>query len=97
MKYLHDLVRRPIITEKSTLLGEESNKYIFEVSREADKSSIKKAIEFVFGVKVEKVNVINQLGKVKRFKGKIGKRADFKKAVVTLGEGHQIDFTGGFK
>lgn len=97
MKYLHDLIRKPIITEKSTNLTEVSNKYVFEVSAEANKSNVKKAVEFVFGVKVQKVNVINQLGKTKRFKGKLGKRSDFKKAIVTLGEGDQIDFSGGFK
>ena len=97
MKYLHDLVRRPIITEKSTELTEVSNKYVFEVSSDANKANVKKAVEFIFGVKVQKVNVINQMGKTKRFKGKLGKRSDFKKAIVTLSEADRIDFAGGFK
>ncbi len=97
MKYLHDLIRKPIITEKSTILTDVSNKYVFEVSPDANKANVKKAVEFIFDVKVQKVNVINQLGKTKRFKGKLGKRSDFKKAIVTLNENDQIDFSGGFK
>lgn len=92
----HDLIRRPIVTEKSTILGE-YNKYVFEVSRDANKLNVKRAIENIFGVEVEKINVLNQSGKVKRFRGNMGKRSDKKKAVVTLKKDHVIDFSGGSK
>lgn len=92
----YDLVRKPIITEKSTMLSE-LGKYTFEVAVSADKTSIKKAVEAIFDVKVEKVNVLNVQGKSKRFRGTIGKRSDWKKAVVTLAKGSTIDFTGMVK
>ena len=95
MKYnYYDLIRRPLNTEKTTLLGEQ-NKYSFEVSVDADKSSIKAAVEAIFEVKVQKVNIIKKLGKVKRFRGRIGKQNNRKKAIVTLMEGHNIDLAGG--
>jgi len=92
----YDLIRKPVITEKSTLLGE-SGKYVFEVSKDAAKHSIKKAIESIFSVKVKSVNVLNQKGKVKRFKGVIGRRSDVRKAVVTLEKDYSIDLAGGVK
>jgi len=92
----YDIVRYPVVTEKSTVLAE-SNKYVFEVSSDATKSGVSKAIEEIFSVKVSKVNIINTLGKSKRFKGKMGKRSDVKKAIVTLEKDHTIDFTGGVK
>lgn len=96
MKYFHDLIKKPIVTEKSTILGE-FNKYVFEVSARADKLNVKSAIESIFGVKVKKVNVLNQTGKTKRFRGNVGKRSDKKKALVTLEKDHMIDFSGGVK
>ncbi len=90
----YDLLKKAIITEKATGLSE-FNKVVFEVSLTATKFEIKKAIEEVFGVKVVGVNTIRQLGKVKRFKGQLGKRIDRKKAVITLAEGHAIDATVG--
>lgn len=75
----------------------ELGKYTFEVAVSADKTSIKKAVEAIFDVKVEKVNVLNVQGKSKRFRGTIGKRSDWKKAVVTLAKGSTIDFTGMVK
>jgi large subunit ribosomal protein L23 len=92
----YDLIRSPIITEKSTFLGE-LGKYVFEVARNAEKASIKKAIEEIFAVKVKSVNVLNQKGKEKKFKGVLGRRSDVKKALVTLEKDHTIDFTGGGK
>lgn len=92
----YDIIRKPIITEKSTMLSEHG-KYSFQVDCDADKSSIKNAIESIFGVKVAKVNVLNVKGKTKRFRGTMGKRADWKKAVVTLVEGNTIDLTGMVK
>jgi len=95
-KIKYDLIRKPIITEKSTILGEHG-KYVFEVSPSSNKISIKKAIEEIFGVKVKAVNVLNQKGKVKRFRGVIGRRSDVKKAIVTLEKDHTIDLAGGVK
>lgn len=91
-----DLIVRPLITEKATICAE-SGKYIFEVSSSANKVNVKKAIEKIFEVKVSKVNIINQVGKLKRFKGVIGKRSGYKKAVVTLESGSAIDVVGGVK
>ena len=95
-KSIYDLIRKPIITEKSTILGEQG-KYVFEVAYNAEKSMIQKAIEQIFTVKVKAVNIINQTGKQKRFKGVIGRRSDVKKAVVTLEKDHSIDLAGGVK
>lgn len=95
-KSIYDLIRKPIITEKSTLLGEQG-KYVFEVAANAEKGMIQKAIEQIFTVKVKAVNIINQVGKKKRFKGVMGRRSDVKKAVVTLEKDHAIDLAGGIK
>jgi len=91
---LYDIIRTPVITEKSTMLGSE-NKYTFKVSTSATKPIIKKAVEELFKVKVTGVNIINSQGKVKRFKGKLGQRAASKKAIITLEEGQTIDLAGG--
>lgn len=91
-----DIIKEPIITEKSTILSEQ-NKYVFAVDKKATKNGVTKAIEEIFGVKVTKVNVTNIPGKVKRFKGRLGKRQDLKKAVVTLEKDSVIDFTSGVK
>lgn len=96
VKNKYDLIRSPIITEKSTILSE-FGKYVFEVSARADKPSVKKAIENIFGVKVKSVNILNQKGKVKKFRGFLGRRADSKKAVVTLEKDQTIDLAGGVK
>lgn len=95
-KSIYDLIRKPIITEKSTFLGE-GGKYVFEVAANAEKSMIRKAIEQIFTVKVKAVNVINQIGKKKRFKGVMGCRSDVKKAIVTLEKDNTIDLAGGVK
>ena len=75
----------------------EQNKFTFYVAGNAEKSSIKTAIEKIFQVKVKKVNVMNVKGKKKRFKGVIGRQSDKKKAIVTLERDYTIDFTGGSK
>lgn len=85
MKFAHDVIRRPIITERS-MEGLSDNKYTFEVARGVGKIEIKKAVEEVFGVKVAKVNTIKLPGKWKRQGVHTGKRPDIKKAVVTLTE-----------
>ncbi len=96
MKSQYDLIHKPLITEKTTILGEQ-NKYVFKVATCASKPLIKKAVEAIFEVKVKSVNMINQKGKVKKFKGTLGRRSDIKKAIVTLESGYNIDFTGGVK
>ena len=89
----YDYIKRPIITEKSHILNEQSTKkkYIFEVHRLANKHTIARAILDSFGAEVDSVNIINVLGKKKRTKGIIGKRSDKKKAIVTLKVGHNIN------
>ena len=90
----YDVILAPWVTEKSTE-GSERNQFTFKVARDATKIEIKSGIEELFGVSVTKVNTINMRGKVKRFRGRLGKRADFKKAIVTLAEGQSIDVTSG--
>ena len=84
------IIIRPILTEKSTRLRDAENKYTFEVERTANKIEIKKAVEELFGVEVAKVRTINVKGKVRRVGRFQGKRRDWKKAIVTLKEGHAI-------
>ena len=91
---LYDLIRAPVITEKSTLLGE-FNQVTFRVPLVATKPQIKEAVEVLFDVKVTAVNTLRQKGKTKRFRGIVGKRSDTKKAIVTLAEGSRIDVTTG--
>ena len=92
----YDLIRKPIITEKTTILSEQ-NKYTFYVDKIARKPILKKAIEEIFKVKVKKVNILNVKGKKKKFKGIIGYQINKKKAIVTLEKNHNIDFVGGIK
>jgi len=91
MKDLSKVVRRPLITEAGADLREQSNKVLFEVATDANKHEIKRAVEHYFGVKVLKVRTMNYRGKVKRLGRFQGKRADWKKAVITLSEGDSID------
>jgi large subunit ribosomal protein L23 len=91
---LYDVIRRPIVTEKSTRASE-ANALVFEVAISANKPLIKEAVEALFSVKVKAVNTVLTKGKVKRFKGRPGRRNDVKKAYVTLEEGHMIDVTTG--
>ncbi|UWQ17332.1 50S ribosomal protein L23 [Jannaschia sp. M317] len=90
----YDVIRKPIITEKATMASE-ANGVVFEVSIDANKPQIKAAVEELFGVKVKAVNTTITKGKVKRFRGQLGKRKDVKKAYVTLEEGNTIDVTTG--
>jgi large subunit ribosomal protein L23 len=89
-----DVLLSPVITEKSTM-GSEHNQVTFDVSVTATKPEIKTAVETLFNVKVKSVNTINVRGKVKRFRGTVGRRKARKKAIVTLVEGHSIDVTTG--
>lgn len=90
----YDIIRSPVITEKSTMSAE-NNQVIFNVASTATKPEIKSAVEALFSVKVKAVNTLNRKGKVKRFRGIIGKQNDVKKAIVTLQEGSTIDVTTG--
>ncbi|MFQ5627018.1 MAG: 50S ribosomal protein L23 [Methyloligellaceae bacterium] len=90
----YDVIVSPSITEKSTLVSEH-NQVVFNVRRTATKPEIRAAVEQLFNVKVKAVNTLNRKGKVKRFKGIIGRRSDVKKAIVTLEEGQSIDITTG--
>jgi len=90
----YDVIRKPIITEKATMASEH-NAVVFEVAIDANKPQIKEAVESLFNVKVKAVNTSITKGKVKRFKGQLGKRKDIKKAYVTLEEGNTIDVTTG--
>lgn len=89
------VLRRPLLTEKGQDLRDVEGKYLFEVSRHANKVEIARAVETLFGVKVKKVNTQWQRGKVKRVGRHSGKRANWKKAVVTLREGDSIDLFEG--
>lgn len=91
---LYDVILSPVITERATALSE-FNKVVFKVSNTATKPQIKAAVEKLFDVKVKSVNTLVRKGKVKRFKGTLGKQSDVKKAIVTLVEGHSIDVTTG--
>ncbi|AQT42893.1 50S ribosomal protein L23 [Bartonella sp. M0177] len=90
----YDVVVSPVITEKSTMLSE-NNQVVFKVTPKATKSEIKAAVEALFGVKVTAVNTTTRKGKVKRFKGVVGRQSDVKKAIVTLAEGQSIDVSTG--
>lgn len=89
-----DVILSPVITEKATM-GSEHNQVTFRVPLDASKPAIRAAVEHLFKVKVKAVNTIRQQGKIKRFRGMVGKRPDYKKAIVTLEEGNTIDVTTG--
>lgn len=89
-----DILRAPVISEKSTLLSEH-NQVTFRVAIDANKAQIKQAVEGLFNVSVLAVNTIRQQGKRKRFRGVMGKRSDYKKAIVTLADGDSIDVAAG--
>ena len=91
---MYDTLLRPVITEKS-MISSEGGKVVFTVPLSATKEDIKAAVEAIFNVKVEKVNTVTQAGKVKRFRGYEGVRSDYKKAVITLADGQNIDVTAG--
>lgn len=93
---MYDIIRRPVVTEKATMASE-FGKVVFHVSDCATKVQVKKAVEALFDVKVTKVNTLNTKGKEKRFRGMVGQRSGYKKAVVTLAEGQTIDAMAGVK
>ena len=88
-----NLIKKPVITEKSTS-NAQFNKYIFEVRNDANKINIKKIIEEIYKVKVQKLNNLNVKSKPKVFKGQRGTRSELKRIIVTLKEGNTIDMSG---
>ena len=91
MKDARSIIRKVLITEKSTILRETRNQYFFEVARDANKIEIKLAIETIFSVKVDDVRTMQLRGKVKRQGRWVGKRNDWKKAIVTLKPDQKIE------
>ena len=90
----YNVIVNPVVTEKSTTLSE-NNQIVFLVNINSNKIDIKKSIEIIYGVKVSSVNVIRVKGKTKVFKGKVGKRSDYKKAIISLPKGQSIDLSLG--
>ena len=90
----YDVIVSPAITEKSTMASEQ-NQVIFNVAKKATKPEIKAAIEALFSVKVMDVNTLVRKGKLKRFRGTVGRQSDVKKAIVTLADGQSIDVSTG--
>lgn len=90
MKLLHS----PVVSEKSTRVADRHRQFVFKVDKTASKLEVRKAVELMFDVKVDSVQTSNVTGKTKRHGQTTGKRADWKKAYVTLAEGHDIDFMG---
>jgi large subunit ribosomal protein L23 len=91
----HEILKRPLITEKSTIEKEKSNQLAFEVDKKANKVEIRRAVEKLFGVKVTGVRTVRMKGKVKRYGRSLGKRRDWKKAIVALAEGEHVEFFEG--
>ena len=92
---LYQVLLSPRVTEKTTLVGENSNQYVFHVVNDASKKEVKGAVELLFEVNVESVRIVNVKGKNKSFRMRPGKRSDWKKAYVRVQEGQVIDFLGG--
>ncbi len=90
----YQVILKPLVTEKATQLSE-YNKMVFAVPVNASKLEVKSSIEKIFSVKVKSVNTIVLKGKLKRFKGVLGKRSNLKKAIVTLNPGNTIDLSAG--
>ena len=95
MKDIYQVIKRPLITEKANILKEKENKVSFVVDRGANKAEIKEAVERLLEVKVLKVRVSTIKGKPRRIGRTMGKRSDWKKAVVTLSPGDHIEFFEG--
>ncbi|MBP1751774.1 MAG: rplW [Geobacteraceae bacterium] len=89
---IYEVIKRPLVTEKTTLEKDNKNVIAFEVAREANKIEVKDAVEKIFNVVVEEVNTVNIAGKRKRTGKNTGKRSNWKKAYVTLKEGSKVDF-----
>ncbi len=92
MRSVYEVIKRPIISEKSTMLAEVGNRFVFEVAPAANKQEIRDAVQRLFNVKVREVRTMMMHGKVKRVGRFETKRPNWKKALVTLAEGQKIDF-----
>ena len=88
---LYDILKAPVVSEKSARLQESSNQYVFEVTHDATKADVKEAVEHLFSVKVDNVTVVNLKGKQKSFRFQPGRRSDRRKAYVRLADGQSID------
>ena len=88
---VYEVIRAPRVSEKTARLQEVSNQYVFEVAKTATKADVKAAVEKIFDVKVEAVNVVNVKGKAKAFRQRQGSRGSWRKAYVTLADGQSID------
>lgn len=95
MAHITDVLKKPVLTEKSLLLQQNENKYTFDVELTANKIEIKQAVEKMFDVKVESVNIMNVRPKTKRMGRYVGKTNKRKKAIVKLKEGYEINLFGG--
>ena len=95
MKRIYDVIKRPLFNEKGMDMKERENKILIEIDPRANKHEVKKAMEEIFKVKVEKVATINVGGKLKRYGKSIGRRSDRKKAIITLKQGEKLDFIEG--
>jgi large subunit ribosomal protein L23 len=91
----YQIIRRPIVTEKGSILKDENNQLVFEVSLDSNKSEIRKAVEKLFKVTVLSVRTQNRAGKKKRMGRTLGRRKNWKKAIVTLKQGDRVDFFEG--
>jgi large subunit ribosomal protein L23 len=94
---LMGVLLQPHVSEKSANMGEKANQYVFRVRSDASKDEVKQAVELMFEVKVEGVNLLNKPGKARNFKNVAGRRSGYKKAYVRLQSGQSIDFTGATK
>ncbi|MEI6092891.1 MAG: 50S ribosomal protein L23 [bacterium] len=95
MERIYDIIKKPLLTEKSTSISEKQNSYVFEVATCADKQEIKEAIEKLFDVKVKDINTMISHGKMKRIGRHQGRRSKVKKAIVTLQDGQKIQLFEG--
>ena len=95
MRDPRDVIIRPVVTERTTLLADDNDAFTFIVAEDANKPEIKAAVERLFDVKVKKVNTMRYLGKWRRLGRNYGRRPSFKKAIVTLVEGERIDVYEG--
>lgn len=95
MKNIYTVIKKPLLTEKGSQIKEAENKILVEVAADANKLDIKRAVEDIFKVGVDKVATINTHGKWKRYGRSIGKRPDRKKAIITLKKGEKLDFVEG--
>ncbi|MBU0552705.1 50S ribosomal protein L23 [Myxococcota bacterium] len=96
-KDIHSILRRPMVTEKTTLQKEDNNQVVFMVRRDANKIEIRAAVETLLSVRVEEVNTLNVRGKSRRVGRYSGKRSNWKKAIVTLAAGEEVEFFGALE